>query len=69
MVGRTASCDLGTLASGQSATVQIPIAVDPGYTGTTLANTATISSPTPDTDPGGRTGGTTTDVTPLADLR
>ena len=35
-----------------------------------MTNTATVSSPTQDTDPdpAGRTGAVTTDVTPLADL-
>ena len=70
MVGRTASCALGTLRAGQSTVVRIPITVDPGLALTSVTNTAAITSTTPDTDPdpAGRTGTVTTQVTPLADL-
>ena len=70
MIGRTASCQLGVLAAGRNAVITIPVIVDAGFSGTTVTNTATVSSPTPDTDPdpAGRTGSVTTDVTPLADL-
>ena len=51
MVGRTASCALGTLRAGQSTVVRIPINVDPGLGLTTVTNTAAITSTTPDTDP------------------
>ncbi len=70
MTGRTASCQLGALPAGQEATITIPVTVDAAFTGTSVTNTATVSSPTPDTDPdsAGRTGTVTTQVTPLADL-
>ena len=70
MVGRTASCPLGVLSAGNRATITVPVVVDPGYASPSITNTATVSSPTPDTnpDPAGRTGSVTTDVTPLADL-
>ena len=70
MVGRTASCPLGVLPAGNRATITVPVVVDPGYASPSITNTATVSSPTPDTDPdpAGRTGSVTTEVTPLADL-
>ena len=68
LLGRTVSCQLGTITGGGQVTITIPVAVDAGYTGTTLVNTASVTSPTPDPDPGNNTGADTTPVTGLSDL-
>lgn len=69
-VGRVQACDLGIIAAGQTVTITVPVSVDPAFSGTTIGNTATVTSPTPDTDPspGVRDGSVTTDVVGLADL-
>ena len=68
-IGRTVTCALGVLVAGGTATITVPISVDPAFTGTTITNTATVVSPTPDTVPDApRSGGTINDVTPLSHL-
>ena len=62
------SCQLGSITGGTQATITIPVAVDAGYTGPTLINTASVTSPTPDPDQGNNIGTDTTTVTGLADL-
>ena len=68
-------CVIGALAPGDIARIQVFVAaaVDPGFTGDTIANTATVSSGTPEPDPqpevpDGRSSTATTAVTASADL-
>jgi len=68
LLGRTVSCQLGSITGGTQATITIPVTVDAGYTGPTLVNTASVTSPTPDPDQGNNTGTDSTTVTGLADL-
>ncbi len=69
LIGRTVNCALGVLAAGSQVTITIPVALDPAFSGATVTNTATVASPTPDTDPDAtRTGQTVSDVTPLSHL-
>ncbi len=67
-VGRTVSCEIGTVAANADVTITIPVTVDPAFAAAALTNTASVDSPTADPDPTSRTGSTTTEVTPLADL-
>ncbi len=69
------SCDIGALAPGDVARIQVFVAaaVDPGFDGSSIVNTATVVSPTaePDPQPGipdGRTASATTAITAAADL-
>ena len=68
------TCDIGTLGPGDVARIQIFItgSVDPGFSGASIANTATVTSPTaepnPDTQPDGRSSTATTAVGVSADL-
>lgn len=58
-------CELGTLESGQSKTVEIVVGTDkPGI----YANTALISSPTEDPEPANNTSMASLEVLPAADL-
>ena len=63
------SCALGTLDPGASRSVTVTAFV-PGDTdeGTRLTNTATLTSPTPTQNPGGRTASVTSTVVTSADL-
>src|SRR5207248_479038 len=65
----TVSFTAGSLASGDSASFQLTLAVSPSATGS-LSNTATVSPPGGVTDPTpGNNGATDTDtLTPQADL-
>ncbi|AOR23341.1 DUF7507 domain-containing protein [Clostridium taeniosporum] len=61
--------NLGTIASGATPiTVTISGTVDPACTESSLVNTATVSSPTPDLDPNNNTSTVTTTVNTLADV-
>lgn len=65
----TVRCAIGTLNPGQTATVQITVHVDPSVPdGTTLTNTATVASTTPDPDSGNNEATATTSVDTSADL-
>ena len=67
--GTIVSCDYGTVPAGGSRTVVINALVPAGTTaGTTLTNTATAASPTPDSDPTQRVVTITTPVTAVADI-
>ena len=71
LLGRTVSCDLGTVAGiggAGTVTITIPVTVDPGYAAATLVNSATVSSSTPDPDPANNTGTDDAAVTGAADL-
>jgi uncharacterized repeat protein (TIGR01451 family) len=64
-------CALGTLSSGQSVTITSTYNVPNGFTGTTIANAATVSSSTPDANLANNTAVATTSLsgTLTADLR
>ncbi|MDX1582793.1 MAG: IPTL-CTERM sorting domain-containing protein [Thermoanaerobaculia bacterium] len=49
--GRTVTCDLGTLASGGSATVTITVTTDPVGSDQTITNSASVTSDETDTNP------------------
>ena len=82
LLGRTVSCDLGTIGAagaggagaggvglgGGTATITIPVTVDPGYAASNLVNSATVSSSTPDSDPANNTGSNDAAVAGTADL-
>jgi uncharacterized repeat protein (TIGR01451 family)/fimbrial isopeptide formation D2 family protein len=62
------TCTLaGSLAEGASRTFEITVAIDPAHTGD-ITNSATVSSPTDDPNPGNNTSGDTTGVDVQADL-
>jgi large repetitive protein len=65
----TATCTIGTLAAGSSVTIQVTGTIAASYAGTTMANSATASSPTLDPTMGDRIGTAVATVTKLADLR
>ncbi|MFC4820680.1 DUF7507 domain-containing protein [Dokdonella ginsengisoli] len=60
-------CNLGDLAAGASATVNATYAIPPGQSGT-IANTASVTSPTPDPDGGDNTSTVTTGLSASADV-
>ena len=64
-------CDLGTLPPRATRTITATFAIPAGYTTPNpIANTATVSSPTPDAAAGNNSGTTNTPVgTPVTDLR
>jgi uncharacterized repeat protein (TIGR01451 family)/fimbrial isopeptide formation D2 family protein len=64
--GATVECQLGTLAKGASAQVQIAVHVPPALEGSTLVNKATVGSEQPDPDPGNNESGARTVVDPPA---
>src|SRR6185437_6164659 len=68
--GSTVTCTKSTaLAATAASTLKLVVHVTPGYTGSTLVNTATVSSPTNDPTPTNNTSSVTvTNVTPLAHL-
>ncbi|WP_458170484.1 COG1361 S-layer family protein [Kribbella sp. WER1] len=66
--GQTVRCALGTLAAGKAVTVVITATLDPAYQGTSLANTATATSPVPDPDESNNSSTITTPVETLADV-
>ncbi len=63
------TCPVGTLGAGASRVVTITVAVDPGQAdGNVIANTATISSATPDPERASNSAEADTTVTTRADL-
>ena len=60
-------CALGDLARGESATIVIDATI--AANATTLTNTATVESPTPDPAPGNNTASASVVVPPTADVR
>lgn len=69
-VGQLVTCTLaGGLAANGSSTIDLTVAVDPGYVGGPISNTATVSSPTTDPNPSNDSHTDTTGaITPEADL-
>ena len=66
-VGRTVTCDLGTLPAGAKATVTIDVVVHGSTTGT-VTNTGRVRSATPDPDHSNNTDTIHTPVAPSADV-
>ncbi|TCC27359.1 DUF11 domain-containing protein [Kribbella speibonae] len=66
--GQTVRCALGTIAASKTATVLITAALDPAYQGTSLANTATATSPVTDPDQSNNSSTVSTSVETRADL-
>jgi uncharacterized repeat protein (TIGR01451 family) len=64
----TRSCTLPTLAAGQSFTWTINGTLSASFTGTSLANTATVVAATTDPDSADNSSESTTPVTPAADV-
>jgi uncharacterized repeat protein (TIGR01451 family) len=61
-------CSLGTLASGQSATITSTYSVPPSYSGGAIVNTANVSSSTSDPQSSNNTATATTNVGSSADV-
>jgi len=59
-------CGLGTIGAGQSATITSTYSVPQTYAGTTISNTATVSSSTPD---GNSSNNSATAITPVSTAR
>ena len=62
------TCDVGALLPGETATVTVSAQIDPGFAGTTLANTAAATSPDPDDNLADNTASAVVPVVSLADL-
>ncbi|GAA1577198.1 hypothetical protein GCM10009804_37250 [Kribbella hippodromi] len=65
---KAATCSLGTLANGASATITVVVKVAAASTATSLTNVATVTTSTSDPEPSNNTSSVTTDVTRTADL-
>ncbi|WP_353648310.1 LPXTG cell wall anchor domain-containing protein [Nakamurella sp. A5-74] len=63
-VGRQLDCTLGTLPAGSTATITVPVSVDPAFTGSSILNQAIATNPYGPS----ATGSIESAVTPLADL-
>jgi len=61
-------CNVGTLAAGQSATINSTYSIPPNYTGPTVVNTATATSDINDPNTADNSASATTNVTQQADL-
>ena len=61
-------CALGTLTNGQSVTITSTYSASPGAGGTTIANTATVSSSTSDPTAGNNSASAVTTINGSADL-
>ena len=70
LAGSTVSCTDAVLEDGETSTVTVTATVLASFTGASIANTATVESPTdPDAQPGSPVAATVTrSVTPSADL-
>ncbi len=62
------TCDLGAMASGDTVTTAVTVAVDPSSTAT-IENTASVSSDLPDPEPANDSATVSTTPVPTADLR
>ena len=62
------SCDVGTVAAGETVTVTVRATVPPGSTAASLTDVARVSADTADPDPDDNTAGATADVERNADL-
>ncbi|OYN96869.1 hypothetical protein CGZ96_11275 [Enemella evansiae] len=65
--GPQVSCDLGTLAPGATATIQVTVQVDPNVTGE-VANVASVTSTTPDGNTDDNSATSTEPSAPSADV-
>jgi uncharacterized repeat protein (TIGR01451 family) len=61
----TITCEVGSLNAGSTASVEIVTEVEAGATGA-IQNTARVSGPNPDPEPGDDAASTTTPITPFA---
>jgi len=64
----TVVCQIGDLADGATATVEVYVDVDPGAAGASLVNDAVVGGAEPDPDPGDNAAQATTGVVGVADL-
>ena len=65
----TVTCDFGTVEPGGTRTVQIRVSTPADLAaGSTVPNTSTVTSPTPDSDPSGRTATVASSVVTQGDL-
>ncbi|WP_328331596.1 hypothetical protein OHA70_11840 [Kribbella sp. NBC_00382] len=69
VIGPKIECALGKLVAGGSAKVVVTAALDSGYTGTTVENTATVTSPVPDPDDTNNSSTVTIPVGTSADVQ
>lgn len=65
---KSATCTLGTIASGTTATISVVVRVPAASAATSLTNVATVTTSTSDPNPDNNTSSVTTDVTRTADL-
>ncbi|MDJ0768748.1 MAG: hypothetical protein QNJ12_08135, partial [Ilumatobacter sp.] len=63
-----ASCDLGTIAAGGSATISVSGTISAAFTGADITNAASVSTTTPDPDGSNDATSSTVPVAPVADL-
>ena len=63
------TCSVGTMANAAQQTVTLVVAVGPGLAGTTIADTARVTSTTVDPNPANNSSTATTPVRASADLR
>jgi uncharacterized repeat protein (TIGR01451 family) len=66
--GQTITWTVGPLTSGASASIMFTAAVDPAFHGSSVVNTAGVTSNTPDPKPASNTAQAPSDVTASADL-
>lgn len=69
LTGPKIECALGSLVAGKSTTVVVTAALDPRYTGTSVANTASAKSPVPDPDASNNSSTVTIPVGTSADVQ
>ncbi|MFI5729684.1 hypothetical protein ACIA49_06135 [Kribbella sp. NPDC051587] len=69
ITGPKIECALGALVAGASVTIAVTAALDPAYTGTTLVNTAAVTSPVPDPDDTNNSSTVTIPVGTSADVQ
>ena len=68
VVGRTVTCTVAALAAGAETTVEIPVTLDASFTGSSIANSASVTSATPDPDSDDTSTTLTSPVAGRADL-
>ncbi len=66
--GTTITCSIGTVAAQASATVVFSVIVDSDFPGSSITNTATVTTSTTDPTPGNNTGAATTTINKVSDL-
>lgn len=66
--GSTITCSIGTVPAQDSATVVFSVIVDSDFPGSSISNSATVTTSTTDPTPGNNTGSATTTVNKVSDL-